>query len=64
MLGLITFQYHQNNNPNTINELNDNIFYYSVLCKFYSPFAYLDYLFGSSEGLMRYAGQVGWQFYR
>lgn len=64
MLGLITFQYHQNNNHNTINEFNDNIFYYSVLCKFYSPFAYLDYLFGSSEGLMRYAGQVGWQFYR
>lgn len=38
MLGLITFQYHQNNNHNTINEFNEDTFHYVVFCELYSPF--------------------------
>lgn len=51
MLGLITFQYHKNNNHNTTNEFNEDTFYYVIFgelyflfyfiflfCELYSPF--------------------------
>ena len=63
MLGLITFQYHKNNNHNTTNEFNEDTFYYVIFWELYFLFLFvfyfvnfivlfLDYLFGLSEGLM------------
>ena len=57
MLGLITFQYHKNNNHNTTNEFNvifGELYFYFILFFYFVNFIvlFLDYLFGSSEDLM------------